>query len=255
MKLAVYGLLFDQQKWIMRYLENVYPHVDRIYLAYSNLPWDYNPNARDTYKNELDLSKVINSPYMDKITIIEGEWELESDKRNDCFNRAKEDGMDYLLAQDIDEFFFHKDYDFIKKTLKENPDHDTYWIARHDFWKSFKYTLKVPGISHGGHAQRILNVKQYTGYNKDVNEGIYYKYYFPDNFLFFHGSYVLSDEECYKKIKTWAHYKDFDTDKWYNEVWLPWTLESRNLHPIWPNIWERAEEFTDELPEVLKDFK
>jgi hypothetical protein len=46
-KFATMVMVFGQERWIMRNIENAYPHVDQIYLMYSKLPWNYNPKARE----------------------------------------------------------------------------------------------------------------------------------------------------------------------------------------------------------------
>ena len=118
-KIATHQCLFGQEKWILKSLENCYPFVDKIYLSYSKLPWDYNKSARGSYENPLNLDVVLNSKFMDKIEIIYGDWLTDEEQRNACRDSAKNDGYDILLIQDTDEFYSHEDYakiiDFINK--------------------------------------------------------------------------------------------------------------------------------------------
>ena len=255
MKFATYVMTFDQGQWIMRNLENAYSHVDHIYVMHSELPWGHNPSARITYKNKFDINIIKQSKYIDKITIIEGDWMSDTDERNYCLQRAKEDGFDYIMVQDADEFFFHKDFEKILQLVKDNPEVDVFAIDLYAFWKSFKYII----ISNdkgkiGGTNQTIVNLHTVNKYDyiRNVHGGNHMT--LPE-VICYHGSYVLSDEQLYRKIKTWGHSMDFDSDKWYNEVWLPWTLESKNLHPIWPWVWTHCEVFMGELPEVIADLK
>ena len=71
----------------------------------------------------------------------------------------------------------------------------------------------------------------------------------------YHAAYVLTNEELLKKIQTWSHANNFDVMKWYNEKWLNWTPETKDLHPSWPIAFANAEEYTGELPEVIEDLK
>ena len=64
----------------------------------------------------LDLDLLKQSKYYNKITIIEGEWEYDEDQRNACLDKAQNDGIDYLINHDADEFYFHKDF---KKMIAE----------------------------------------------------------------------------------------------------------------------------------------
>ena len=143
MKFATHIVLFGQDKWIMKNIENSYPHVDRIYIAYSEKPWGYNPNARNTYHNSFDLNMIKQSKYVDKITIIEGDWLTEEAQRNACAIQAKLDGIDYLMIHDADEFYFHDDFEKMKIFITNNPNYDVYTCGCISFWKSFKY-ITVP---------------------------------------------------------------------------------------------------------------
>jgi hypothetical protein len=126
MKFATHVLVFNQDKWILKNLENSYPHVDRIYISYSKRPWIYNRNARKVYENNFDLSLITNSPFADKITIIKGVWDLDEEQRNACLARAREDGMDFLLIHDADEFYTHAGFEKLLHEIEKDPEYDYY---------------------------------------------------------------------------------------------------------------------------------
>jgi hypothetical protein len=258
-KFATYVMVFDygegshQAKWVMRNLENAYSHVDRIYVMYAKLPWGYNPDARKIYENKFDLNIIKQSKYIDKISIIEGDWMSDTEQRNYCLNRAKQDGFDYLMVHDADEFYFHDDFEKIRKIVEEEETYEVFEIALYAFWKSFKYILIDPQRGKvGGINQTIVNLSRVDHYDYIRDVHTVNRLLIPD-VICYHGSYVLTDEEVYNKIKIWSHNNDFDVDKWYNEVWLSWTLESKNLHPIWSWCWDHCEIFNDKLPEVIQD--
>lgn len=254
MKFATHILLFGQEKWVMKNLENVYPHVDKIYAAYSELPWNYNPNARSQYKNTFDLNIIKNSKYADKIQIIEGVWDLDEQQRNSCLDAAKKDGMDFLFTIDADEFYFHNDLEKIKKIITDNPTYDFYRAGWMCFWKSFEHVLvdqKNNPIL--GYPEICVNLR------KDNIKFVRCRIPSPqnaftiplDNGICFHGSYVLTDEEVLRKINTWGHAHQFNTYAWFNDVWKNWKESSLNLHPIDPAAWKQAIKFKGKLPEVL----
>ena len=255
MKIATYVMTYDQGQWIMRNLENAYPHVDRIYVMHSELPWGYKPEARTTYKNTFDINIIKQSRFIDKVTLIEGDWLSDTEQRNDCLQRAKDDGYDYLMVHDADEFFFHKDFEKIIQTIKDNPNVDVFAINMYAFWKSFKYVIVSNDKGRiAGTNETIVNLHTVAKYDyiRNVNSGIHMTV--PD-VICYHGSYVLTDEEVYKKVNMTSHSNDYDGIRWYNEVWLPWNLESKNLHPIWPWVWTHCEIYEGELPEVISDLK
>lgn len=256
MKFATYAMIFNQDKWVMPYLENVYPHVDKIYLSYSKYPWNYNPQARNSYTNKYDLNLIRYSKYMDKITLIEGTWDKESDQRNAGLYMAKADKIDFLIIQDVDEFFFCDDYEKLKWIVSSNPNYDAYNIKQYAFWKSFNYIICNHHTGrNAGYGQKVINVKTTERYFEEALTTKPNSVAQIDDVVYYHGSYVLSDEEVYQKIKTWTHTNDFDVDKWYNEVWLQWTPATRNLHPIWPDVWSHCEEFNEKLPNEIKHIK
>lgn len=254
MKIATHIILFGQDKWIMKNIENSYPHVDKIYIAYSIKPWNYNPNARNIYSNSFDLNKIKQSKYLDKITIIEGDWFTEEDQRNACVNKAKEDNIDYLMIHDADEFYFHNDFEKMKEFIKSNPNYDIYTCGWISFWKSFKY-ITVPESLNSivGNPQIVINLNNNISFQRKrkpngtsiIN---------ISNITCYHASYVLTDNELKEKLKTWGHHNDFNVDDWYNNIWLKWYPEMLNLHPINPPAWFKAIKFEEKLPEVLKDF-
>ena len=255
MNFATYVMTYDQGKWIMRNLENAYPHVDRIYVMHSELPWGYKPEARKNNTNDFDINIIKQSPYMDKIEIIEGDWLDDTGQRNDCLQRAKKDGCDFLMVHDADEFYFHKDFEKIVEFVKETYNYDVFDIDLYAFWKSFKYVLIDPSKPHriGGTNQTIVNLHRADKYDYIRNTHTTSRVTIPE-VICYHGSYVLTDEEVFKKVNMTSHSNDYDGIKWYNEVWLPWTIESRNLHPIWPWAWDHCEIFEDALPEAIEDF-
>lgn len=255
MKFATHIVLFGQDKWIMKCIENAYPHVDRIYIAYSEKPWGYNPNARATYKNSFDLDIIKKSKYIDKITIIEGDWLTEELQRNACVRKAKEDDIDYLMIHDADEFYFHDDFERMKIFIINYPSYDVYTCGWISFWKSFKY-ITVPAIGQKivGHPQIFINLKHNIVFNRKRGPSGTQIIDIP-NVICYHASYVLTDAELHEKLKTWGHYNDFSVDNWYNNIWLKWTPSMINMHPVNPSAWYKAVEFNEKLPEVLKEFE
>jgi hypothetical protein len=67
-----------------------------------------------------------------------------------------------------------------------------------------------------------------------------------------HFSYVRSDEEMLKKISTFSHAEEFNTMEWYNNVWLKWTPEMRNIHPTVPYLFPEAKYMPEECSENIR---
>jgi hypothetical protein len=253
MKIATQILLFGQDRWIMKNIENTYLHVDRIYVAYSKLPWGYNPNARQVYTNSFDLNIIKQSKFIDKITIIEGDWLTEEAQRNSCVRKAKEDDMDYLIIQDADEFYFPADFNMMREYVNNNPNYDIYTCAWICFWKSLKYITVSNNLNKIiGYPNIIINLRKDIYFQNKRTPNSNYITRIP-NVICYHAAYALTDAELKVKLKTWGHTNDFNVDYWYNNVWLNWYPEMINLHPVNPSAWYKAIEYTEELPEILKE--
>lgn len=244
-------LYFNQDKWILKTIENCAPFVDKIYVAWSEKPWNYNENG-SVFVNNSNVDFLKQSKYYDKITIIKGEWKLDEDERNSCLNKAKEDGMDYLITQDADEFYTFKDYNKIIDGIRQNPTYDFYttpWIV---FWKNYNYIVTgKDGKQICGYPEIAINL------NKDVK---FIRCRRPNSThckqldaICHHMCFVFDkDEDCWSKINTWGHSHQFNTTEWYNKYWLNWTPELTNIHPITPSAWHKTLEYKGELPEVLR---
>lgn len=253
MRLATQILLFGQEKWIMQTLENAYKNVDHIYIAYSKMPWQYNSNARGTYKNTFDLEKITTSPYIDKITIIEGDWYTEESQRKSCFNAAITDGYHYMMIQDADEFYSDEDYAKIKQYVKDNPHYAYYTCYMKNFWKTFdKIILGLHGEETTGEANIVINLDKGEFGNKRNIEPKLSRCHIP-GVICYHGSYVLSDEELQNKLKTWGHHNDFDIQRWYQNVWLKWQENDINLHPLEPPCWSKVVSYDGTLPDIIRN--
>ncbi|PYI51603.1 class I SAM-dependent methyltransferase [Paenibacillus flagellatus] len=251
-RFAVHVLLFDCQDSLLTMIENCGPFVEKIYVAYSEVPWRYNPQARAGFRNTADPERLKRSAYAGKIELITGIWDWEHEQRNACLQKAKEDGIDFLIVQDADEYYTYADYDRMIRQIGEHPDYDYYVAPWCTFWKTWDYILEneTGSIVHGYpnvavncrrdvkfHHLRLLSPEATDVMRLDA--------------LCFHGSYVLTDEEVYRKIHTWGHALDFDREAWYRSKWLSWSEEVEDLHPTHPRVWKRAVPFTGTLPEVL----
>src|SRR2546430_1256036 len=109
-RFAAHVLMFNCDQFILRMIDNCAPFVEKIFVAYSEIPWTYNPNARGKYKNPTHKELLQKSKHLSKIELIEGVWERDEEQRNACLDRARAEGFDYLIIQDADEFYINNAY-------------------------------------------------------------------------------------------------------------------------------------------------
>ena len=251
--------MFNVDNFILPMLENCGPHVERIYVARSEKPWGYNREARERIKNPTPVSLLDQSPWRDKITLIEGEWETDHAQRNALLERAIADGMDYMIVQDADEFYQHEDFQHNLRVIAENPDYDAYGVRWYVFWKDVRHIITDRygrpmddgwiNFAVNCHGKMKFDHMRFTT-AKDLK---IFPGYLPGPAH--HLSYVMSDEVMLNKLSTWSHTNDFDWRSWYEKVWLKWWPGRWHLAPVKPWHWARAVPFKGLLPEVLKDFQ
>ncbi len=252
-KFSVHVLLFSNEEYVLKMIQNCGDFVDKIYVAYSEFPWSYNPNARNQFKNTSNPNVLKKSPYYDKIEVIEGVWDLDEDQRNSCLEKAKKDGYDYLLIQDADEFYLPEEYESNLQTLLDNPDYDYYYVPWYLFWKSPEFVVKDRnGSIFSAFPEFAVNLKKDLHFirARKVNStnGLYLKG------VCYHLSYVLTDDEMFTKVNTWSHCHQFDTGKWYKEKWLQWNRKTKFLWGPNPSQWIKAVPFTGKLPKEILAF-
>jgi hypothetical protein len=251
MKFATHILLFNQDKWIIQNIENSGHFVDKIYISWSDKPWNYNKNARNDFKNNTNLDILKKSKYYDKIVIIKGVWDTEHEQRNACVDMAIKDGIDYLITHDADEFYTYDDFNKLLNDIKKNPDFDYYTTPWVTFWKDLNNIMfRENGETIMGHPEIAINLNRnvrFVSLRKPSGNKVKQL-----NSLCYHASYVLSDDECWSKINTWGHSHQFNTKSWFDNKWLNWKPGDTCMHPITPCLWYGTKYFDkSELPEVL----
>lgn len=261
-RFAVQILFFDCDQFILRTIANCAPFVEKIFVTYSPEPWSaYNKEARKLYKNPSNPEILRQSSYYDKIQLVKGVWDTEEDQRNYCLDIAEEQGFDYLIIQDADEFYlpieFKKNLDGIRK----NPNYDYYRNPWYYFWKDTEHVI-VSRYSIRNNSFKPYR-KTIIAYNPNFAINIKRKIRFLNkrlpnsrdcfflNGLCYHLSYVLSDIQLKRKLKTWGHSSDFDVDYWYRYKWLAWNHSTTNIHPIEPIQWYKAEVLKVQIPKEL----
>lgn len=258
MKFGVHMFLYNVNRFILPALANCGPHVDRIYVIYSEQPWSrYNAQARGLYRNRTSPDILDQSPYRDKITLLRGEWESEDDARNAALSRARSDGMDYLVVQDADEYYFHADYRKNLEFLAAHPEVSYFRAQWYLFWKSTDYIIQ------GWHGKVISNCENFAvNCRTPVTFSRYRLVAAPVEAALtvpgvgYHLSSVYSDEEMLEKLSTWGHAQQVgNRQRWFEQKWQYWTESTRFLSVIPPRAtsW-KAIRFDAPLPEVLRDF-
>jgi hypothetical protein len=259
-KFAILTLVFYGNYTLRRMLANTGAYVDRIYLSYSPVPWShYNNRAREAFQSDFDKSQLAGFPFAEKITLLEGVWVSEEDQRNHALEAARQDGIDYLIIQDADEFYLPEDFQRNLEGIRENPNYPVYRCPWTVFWKTTGYVIQV--LEHEGKPRQTVTTCPNFAVN--VNwPGIHFssrrlvnamdQVYMLDG-LCLHLAWVLSDAEVQQKISTWGHSHQFDTQKWYRHKWLAWRPGTKHLGHITRAGYLAAVPYHGVLPREIQD--
>ena len=243
--------VFGQDRWLDKHISMIGQYVEKVYLSYSDIPWDYNKMARQQFKNSFNPDSLKDHKYYDKIEFIKGTWDLDEQQRNSCLDAAKRDGFDYMFIIDCDEFYKYDDIQKMIDNINNNPDYEYYTTPWLSFWKDYQHIvinenndpiIGYPEVCINLHKdQRFIRCRRPSGT----------KNYQLDS-LCYHMSNVLTDQECWTKINTWGHSHQFSVGQWFQEKWLNWNENTLDLHPVNPPVWKQAVKHNYELPEILK---
>jgi hypothetical protein len=253
MQIAAHVLAYNVTSTLRAVLENMSPHVDKIYVAYPLRPWGYVPESRAAKLNPTSMADVLVAAKGLNVEVLEGDWETDEGSRNACLERAKDESFDWFLTQDADEFYTEHSWQMIRKQLIRSFHEESFVTTWYNFWKSAQYVVvNGRGDIKGTNAGFALRCK------KDL---FFERSRIPNTTRTlvmdcpcYHYGYVRTDAEIREKISTWMHAKDFNALRWYKHKWLNWTEDTINLHPTAPWIWKRAIRFPGEQPEFAIDF-
>lgn len=270
MKVAVHAFNYKNDDLVLRWLANVHPHVDKIYLVYPELPWEYNPAVTHSvsYLNDANPTLAMDSSFANKIQVVKGKWRSDGDQRNHVVDLAQSEGFDYLLVQDIDEFYRPEEMEINLKGIRDNPTFLLYKNPWHIFWKNVGYVLEYREtlLSHNARChfhERNTTINFSTSFALNLRRGARFwrsravrcndaEILLLEG-LCCHLSWVKSDADVRIKIDTWTHCADV-LPGWYELKWLNWTAQSKWLAYSDPLSWNRAVPFEGKLPAEIVGF-
>lgn len=172
--------------------------------------------------------------------VICGKWASEAHQRNFGLDYFKD--YDWVLIVDADEFYTSAGL----RELSASLELETEAIVATNmqvYWKDMFHRVTPqqednPIIAIRPH-QHFTEARQAWCDRLDTKATLH------------HLSYVRDDNNMWKKISSFEHAVDFDIQDWYQDVWLAWTPESTNLHPVNPSQFYQA--VRKPLPKELRD--
>jgi glycosyltransferase involved in cell wall biosynthesis len=172
--------------------------------------------------------------------VICGNWTSEASQRNFGLNYFKD--YDWVLIVDADEFYTGASLRELSASLETTADAvvaQTMYV----YWKTQDYRIEPVQEDNPIVAirpnQRFAHARQAFCSTVDTKA------------ILHHLSYVRDDINMWKKISSFEHAVDFDIQDWYERVWLDWSPDRINLHPVNPSQFHRT--VRRPLPKELKE--
>jgi len=260
---AVY-CLYDDIEYLDLSLETVAPQLEKVLFLISEVPWNGRPSDNSAEIRHVEQLVEKHSNF----ELIRGRWTNEMDQRNFGLARFSGEGIDYCFIIDTDEIYHAQHFANIKATISANPQIAAFHLEWNTYWKKSYHRIEPRegyrplvavkcnsfefNVIRGGTtavrrmASRTWLDSSGAGYNGAI---------IPlESAVCYHLSYARNDDYMLRKLETNSHAPEF-IKHWYDEVWLKWTPDARNLHPVSPAQYQMAvPEDLSNLPEHLRRF-
>jgi glycosyltransferase involved in cell wall biosynthesis len=233
MKVGILTVAYNEEQFIGACIKQ-FQHTGLEHLVLLSLnPWNgasFKPDRTNDIASKLGAEVVV------------GDWDTEAHQRNYGLNYFKEKDYDWVLIVDADELYSPEDIAKLSYSLEQ----DVEAIVANDmvvYWKDINHVVTPKQEDRPIIAirpdQKFIVARQSFSNIGETEARLH------------HLSYVRDDEGMLKKIKSFSHAVDFNTDEWYEQVWLDWAEGDCDLHPVNPH--QFATTLKKEAPDWMKE--
>lgn len=223
MKIGVVTVVYNEERFIKACVGQFAPYDIAHLVLISKKPWhgdSYPQDKTGEYAAEAGAS------------VVEKVWKSEAEQRNYGQIFFEKMGYDWVLIVDADEFYTPQTIANLIEFLRLSNDEALTTPNMLVYWKDENYRISPLQTDNPIIAVRpklrFSKARQAEGHREGVPA------------ILHHMSYVRTDDEMKKKISSFEHAVDFNIKDWYDNVWLRWTPDKRNLHPVNPPQFEKA---------------
>jgi hypothetical protein len=233
-RIASLTLAYNQGDYIEYCLKGLARSVGALLVMFSERPWTtYNPSARKEF-HQVDNTRQILTRLQSELPhlrVIAGEWDCEEDMRNRGLAVARELGFELLLIVDADEFYHEDDLARIQELLVDTPESDGWWCRMRVPFKYCDYVI----VEEDHYLPVVVRTREGVKFvNRRLPDGRRIK--LPADLVCYNMGFVLPDDRMYEKMRTYGHAHEV-VEGWFEEKWLPWTPDAKDLHPREPRRW------------------
>lgn len=228
MNIGIITVAFNEPDFIVPNIRQFdgfnFPHL----ILVSKKPW------RGDYT--MDETWVRARMHLNNGEVIIDDWPGQAEQFNTGLEIFESEGIDWALIVDADEFYTAEDIGRLVGQIR-TTEYDAITATYMDvYWKTPAYKVIPDQYDYP-----IIAIRT----NKRFRD----KRHVEDNcttvashraITLHHMSYVRTDEQMKKKIETFEHSHEFNTDQWFYDVWTRWNPDAGFLHPTVPHKFEKA---------------
>ncbi len=259
-------IIYDDDQYLNLALEPVLKYCDRVLILCNTHPFNVVPGKK--YDNSATLLKLQKLAQDEpKIIVESGNWNTEEEERNYGVQRALQLGYTYSLIVDTDEIYDSANLCRLTQILENNEQENMGYHIFHASWSTYWGNNPLYVIEPIESFQPVIVVRNKNAkfvhlrhvvpmmFGKPQLDDRLGRVVLPKDIVTLHHlSYARSDEFIKRKCEESGHSQNGDLMKdWYESVWLKWTPESVNIHPIDPGQYAKAVKVDlTKLPESLQ---
>lgn len=211
MTIGLITVAYREKRFIWKFLRHIPRWVDQKVVLVSEKPWFGEEEPDDG-----TITAVTNSSSIPVFST----WRTEEDQRNTGVSLLEE--CDWIIVLDPDEFLSDADWNKLYEFLETTDADAVVCEGQYTYWK--KGWVADPPRDY----QMLIAVRPHVKFvdKRVVNTG-----YAVAPVWVHHFSWAKTDKEVWSKITHYAHADDFDTKKWFEEVWKKWKPGMIDVHP------------------------
>lgn len=232
MKIGLYMNVFREHNLIIPSIKQWLPFkFHRFIVAASEKPW-FGTLEKD---DSADLARSL------KVEVIEKDWRLEHEQRNEIMDILQKDGCDWIIHWFPDQFLTRADRVKMFEFLYYSPkDAEVFSIDGYTYWRNFTAVIEPPPRIKVITSPRMRFDGTFHIANYDSGPIL-------SNITLYHLQWSKTKADIINKITSYGHASEIDP-KWVDNVWGN-KEEVHNLHPISPGVFSNL--FEHPLPQEI----
>lgn len=233
MKVGILTPSFGEQRFIGACIDQFKGFGMRHLVMCSTVGW----NGHEENDNTADIAESHGAD------VMVGEWRDENKQRLEGILELSDN--DWILIVDSDEYYTRRAIEKMLEALENAEDNQHIFNSykMEVYWKSWDLTIRPLGYPP------IVAIKPHVRFT-NIRDAEGQRHTLPFGVITHHLSYVRTDAEVWRKIKSWGHSHEVKSD-WYENVWKKWDYETEDFHPVRGELYHKVIE--NPLPDEIKD--